>query len=106
MFAYHRVALSGSHAYAATSARGRAISICVSTSTAISAWGQPACKLDAVAHPAVELGRRLDAGPLHDDPALHGATRHVEPPRMRIREGLTLAGRAHPDHQLARARDP
>ena len=37
MFSYQRVALSGSHAYAATSARGRAISISVTTSTAISA---------------------------------------------------------------------
>jgi len=35
MFSYQRVALSGSHAKAATSARGRAISIRVSTSTAI-----------------------------------------------------------------------
>src|SRR5215208_5462606 len=33
MFSYQRVALSGSHANAATSARGRAISISVTTST-------------------------------------------------------------------------
>jgi hypothetical protein len=35
MFSYHSGALSGSAAYAATSERGRAISISVSTSTAI-----------------------------------------------------------------------
>jgi hypothetical protein len=35
MFPYHSVALSGSAAYAATSARGRSITIPVATSTAI-----------------------------------------------------------------------
>jgi hypothetical protein len=35
MFSYQAVALSGSAANAATSARGRSISICVTTSTAM-----------------------------------------------------------------------
>src|SRR5437870_11688713 len=40
MFSYHAVALSGSDAYAATSVRGRSISISVRTSTATGALAQ------------------------------------------------------------------
>jgi hypothetical protein len=67
MFVYQRVVLSGSHANAATCARGRAISISVTTSTAISASRQATRELHALAHPPVELGLGLDARPLHED---------------------------------------
>ena len=63
MFSYQRVALSGSHANAATSARGRAISISVTTSTATALRGQTTRELHAPAHVAARgsVEPRLDA---------------------------------------------
>jgi len=62
MFSYHAVALSGSHAYAATSPRGRSISIVLVTSTAM-----------CVTVPAGRPARRLRAAPEGAGPVLVSA---------------------------------
>ena len=62
MFAYQRVALSGSHANAATSARGRSITISVTTSTAISVSASILLQLAPTCNPSAagSLDRRSE----------------------------------------------
>src|SRR3954462_2571904 len=72
MLAYHSVALSGSAAYAATSVRGRAMVMSVTTSTGTSALRRQAARVrDAAPHPLVQILVAGHAFGRDEQPALH-----------------------------------